>query len=528
MTASREVAADFPVRWADPNDAAICWQFDLTHTPEVMTPLGYDLYYGPFINGFGWIRACYHNYYVFLWDKLPGPGEGDRPAPDLDRLAAAVRRWHSELIPEVEGYTQRFLRTDFDALSDDELASEVEKLPELRHRMGELHTLALFPFGLGMPYFISTYKELTAIDDDLAALRLVQGYGSKSVEAGVALWKVSRLAASIPSVAAVLREGRSAPETMDALRRDTAAQPFLEAFEAFLDEFGWRADLFELSVPAWAEDPTIPLQQLRAYLDLADYDPAAEQQQLAAEREAAITETMAALDAEARAKLQTVLDVAKDLINLQEDHNYYIDQRCAFSARRLIVAAARRLVSKGLLSGANDVFYLHATDLVQALRGDLADARPIVESHRAGMQRWSAVTPPSWVGVPPPKPANGANDGASPASLEGHDARELRGSPASAGVGRGPARVLMNLAEGDRFRPGDVLVARTTMPAWTPLFAPAAAIITETGGVLSHAAVTAREYATPAVLNVENATTLIRDGQLVEVDGTNGTVRLLG
>jgi pyruvate,water dikinase len=86
----------------------------------------------------------------------------------------------------------------------------------------------------------------------------------------------------------------------------------------------------------------------------------------------------------------------------------------------------------------------------------------------------------------------------------------------------------MQLSEGHRLQPGDVLVARTTMPAWTPFFAVASAVITETGGVLSHAAVVAREYGIPAVLNVTDAARIIRDGQLIEVDGSAGVVRMLG
>ena len=85
----------------------------------------------------------------------------------------------------------------------------------------------------------------------------------------------------------------------------------------------------------------------------------------------------------------------------------------------------------------------------------------------------------------------------------------------------------MNLSQADRLKPGDVLVARTTMPAWTPLFGVASAIVVETGGVLSHAAVTAREYGIPAVLGVANATTAIRDGQLLEVSGSEGRIRIL-
>ena len=92
---------------------------------------------------------------------------------------------------------------------------------------------------------------------------------------------------------------------------------------------------------------------------------------------------------------------------------------------------------------------------------------------------------------------------------------------------RGPARVIRTLAEATKLQPGDILVAETTAPPWTPLFATAAAVVTDTGGILSHCAVVAREYAIPAVVGVGIATDQIVDGQLLEVDGTAGIVRML-
>jgi pyruvate,water dikinase len=117
-------------------------------------------------------------------------------------------------------------------------------------------------------------------------------------------------------------------------------------------------------------------------------------------------------------------------------------------------------------------------------------------------------------------------DGLSPAR-ESDTPDELRGLAASSGVVRGPVRVLTDIAEAQRLKPGDVLVAPVTSPPWTPLFAIACAVVTEVGGALSHTAVVAREYAIPAVASVKNATRLLRDGQLVEVDGSAGVVRVL-
>ena len=485
------------------------------HTPDPATPLGFDLFYGPFIEGFGGSRIRLKNCYVYISEPS---GEGDPPEVDLERLARGIRRWHEETIPELVSAADYYLRTDFDSMPAVELAEEIGRLPAARKRLGRLHTLSLLPYGLGMRVLIDTYKELVA-DDELAAVRLVQGYGNKSVEAGHALWRVSKTAAAIPAVRERILRGEPAHDCLAALEREPAARTFLDEFAAFLDEFGWRADLFELAHPTWAEDPKIPLGQLRTYLQLPTYDPIAELEGQAAVREQAIAETMARLAPDARRRLGDILAVAKDAVCLQEDHNYYIDQRCAYSARRLILAAGRRL-----LDDPADVFYLTAAQLIAALQGRAADVGALVRECKREMARWAQVTPPPTIGAPPPQ--DGSKQ-ASPLGASDAPAGELRGTGSSAGVARGPARVILSLAEAERLQPGDVLVARTTMPAWTPLFAVASALVTEVGGMLSHAAVTAREYGLPAVLGVPDVTKRIHDGQLVEVDGAKGVVRVI-
>src|SRR3990172_6881604 len=103
----------------------------------------------------------------------------------------------------------------------------------------------------------------------------------------------------------------------------------------------------------------------------------------------------------------------------------------------------------------------------------------------------------------------------------------VKGWAGSAGVARGTARVIRSLAEAGKLQPGDVLVAESTMPPWTPLFATASAVVTDIGGGLSHSAVVAREYHIPAVVGTDYATSTFHDGQLLEVDGDAGTVRVV-
>jgi len=522
MTTETATAEAFPVTWDDPKDAELTWLINAAHARDGMTPLGYELYFGPFLNGFGTLRACQQNYYVYNW--LPDISAEAWRAITLEQLIDARRHFWESIVPEVEGHTERFLQTDFDAFSDDQLAAEIETLPAWRTRCGVLHEQAWVPYDAGMRRLIATFQELTG-GDALEAVRLVQGYGNKSIDAGRALWQLGRTATSIPVVREHLLalDRDTAKECMAGLEREASARPFLEALSAFLNEFGWRTDLFELAQPTWIEDPTIPLCQMRSYLEMPRYDPDAEQQRQVAERDEAIAETMSGLSPTAAAELRDAIDGARSVLSLQEDHNFYIDQRAGFSPRRLVLAAARRVVSKGALAEANDVFYLRTADLLAALTGTTRDAQSIADRTKSEMERWKQIEPPQTIAAPPAADENTPSDG-----LKDHNAKELSGNGASAGVARGPARVLMSLAEADRLHPGDVLIARTTTPPWTPLFAAACAVVTENGSVLSHAAVVAREYGIPAVLGVKDATTLLKDGQLIEVDGANGTVRVVG
>ena len=523
-------ATEFPLHWDSPADANLTWRFDPMHTPDVTTPLSFDLYMEPFIRGFGMLRLCHQNYYVYMHQPAMPPS-APGPVP-VEAIHAGARRWREEIIPEVRGFDEHYLISDFDGMSADELVAELDRLVDVRVRCGQLHTMATLPWWMGMMNLIGTVHELTG-GDDLAALRLVQGYGNKSVEAGEGVWRLSRLAGSIPEARENLLTlaGAPADKQLAALADKPAARPFVEEFRAFLDVFGWRSGLFEFSAPTWCEDPAVPLDQVRAFMAMPDYDFAAEQGKQTEERERYVAETMAALEPDQRQRLQGAIDAAVDAAPILEDHNYYIDQRVGVLPRRLVLAVGRRLRRSGALADPVDVFHLRLDELRSAMLGSSEGIGALVEDRRKEMARWAQVAPPDTIGAVTPSEVPGHDEAPDrfwgTRNLRSDRPGELKGNAASAGVGRGPARILATLNEAGRFQPGDVLVTRTTMPPWTPLFAVASAVVTETGGILSHAAVTAREYGLPAVLCVENATRLIRDGQPVEVDGSNGTVRIL-
>jgi pyruvate,water dikinase len=180
--------------------------------------------------------------------------------------------------------------------------------------------------------------------------------------------------------------------------------------------------------------------------------------------------------------------------------------------RGLLLRMGEDLQKRGRIDRADDIFFVtpdeHQADAA-------SDLRALVASRRAELDRWQRVEPPLIIGTP----------GEALAEEETKRAA-FRGSPASRGQATGPARILRSPEEGPRLRRGDILVCAMTTPAWTPLFAIAGGIITETGGALSHPAITAREYGIPAVVALADATTRLKDGEIVTVDGTTGTVSI--
>jgi pyruvate,water dikinase len=181
-------------------------------------------------------------------------------------------------------------------------------------------------------------------------------------------------------------------------------------------------------------------------------------------------------------------------------------------------ADRRALAASGSPVGAvRAVFLLTIDEVVGALQSPRGDLAPLVRSRRAELARDQARPDPpaTFVGSPPPvvMPPSGGD--------------LLRGLPASAGVVQGRARVVLRENEMDTLLPGEILVVHTTDIGWTPLFLVAAGVVTELGGPLSHAAVVAREFGVPSVVNVVGATRAIRTGDTLRVDGDRGLVERL-
>jgi pyruvate,water dikinase len=463
----------------------------------------------------------------------------------LDRLNPILARfdvyWHDELLPEIKQHLAYFESCDLRGLSLAQLRAHLaEGLTRVERTGGTLHALAGFPAIFAMSQFEELYCELFEGTTPLDALRLLQGFDNKTLEGDRVLWRLSRAALGMPMVRQVLAESSTA-EVIPGLKQTAEGRRFLADLHAYLDKYGQRLNTFgELIEPSWIEDPTPAIEILKAYASRPDGRPEAEQARLVAGREQAVAEARARLAGYPQpivTQFETLLKAAQTAAVVLEDHNYWIDQRMWYQIRRLALEFGRRLAEAGGLETAADVFYLTADELLdKGEDGATLSRQQRVKERKAEMAHFSRVTPPPMLGTMPAFEM--ADDGgpliramlksdmAVPAG-SGDDSRALQGQAGSPGVVRGTARVICTLAEAGKLQPGDVLVTKMTMPPWTPLFATAAAVVTDTGGVLSHCAVVAREYHIPAVVGTGRATKTFHDGQLLEVDGDAGIVRVL-
>lgn len=544
---------NFPVRWPEAGDERYFWLFDRMHAPEPLTAADAAYYKGVYDHGITMAARHYGlplraltrqiNTYHFLAlvpEPLPPAEAEPRATGTVDALGAAMARltelWNDEFLPEIERYLAEWESHDLTGADLPQLVAWLERSITGAERLGELHMRLWFPMMIAISSFEDLYRELFA-GDAADPHRLLQGFENKTVAGGRALWRLSRRALANPAARQALEE-RAAADVPAALAASGAGRAFLDELDAYLRTWGQRGERWGWSHTSWIEDPTPVIKNLKDYITQPKRDLDAEIATLAAERErlvAAARERLATYPAPVLAQFEFLLHAAQAAIVLTEDHTYWIDFRCMHQVHRLLLELGRRFAAAGVLDRPDDVFLLSPAEVCEtAAATPFRERRPLVAARRAEMAYFRTIAPPPALGTPPlgSPPTDplslaiGKFFGAPPPPAE--EPAVIHGNAGSRGRTRGPARIIRSLAEATRLQPGDILVTETTAPPWTPLFATVAAIVTDTGGILSHCAVVAREYGIPAVVGTGSATSRLRDGQLVEVDGDAGLVRVIG
>ncbi|MEV5649490.1 rifamycin-inactivating phosphotransferase [Nocardia sp. NPDC052254] len=347
-------------------------------------------------------------------------------------------------------------------------------------------------------------------------------------EMGLALLDVADAIRPYPDAVAFLQrvddEGFDDARFLDELATRTGGAPARAAIEAYLDSYGMRcAGEIDITRPRWSESPTTLVPVILG--NIKNFEPGAaarrfeegRQQALAKRRE--LLERLRLLpDGEDKAaETARMIDRVRTFAGYREYPKYAMITRY-LSYKRALLAEAEGLVTDGVLSRAHDIFYLTLAELREVVNTRRVP-RGLIEERREEFRSYAALTAPRVL----------TSDGE---TFVGSYRREdipagaLAGMGVSAGAVEGRARVVTDLARAD-LEPGDILVTAYTDPSWTPLFVAITGLVTEVGGLMTHGAVIAREYGLPAVVGVEDATRLIRDGQRIRVHGQDGYVEIL-
>ncbi|NIK71867.1 phosphoenolpyruvate synthase [Paenibacillus sp. BK720] len=341
-------------------------------------------------------------------------------------------------------------------------------------------------------------------------------------EMGLALMDVADVIRPYPQVIEYLQRNK---DDWDGLVHVEGGRPALSAIHDYLGKYGMRCPgEIDITRTRWSENPAalIPviLTNIKNFGPNASSRKFEQGRQEALAKEQEILERLRQLpDGELKAsETKQRIDQIRNYAGYREYPKYGMVSRY-FVYKQAILKEAVKLVEKNVIQEKEDVYYLDFEELKEVIRTNQLDYR-LISKRKDDYKRYEKLTPPRVM----------TSDGEmiiGEYRRENLPAEAIAGLAVSSGLIEGRARVILNMEEAN-LEDGDILVTSFTDPSWTPLFVSIKGLVTEVGGLMTHGAVIAREYGLPAVVAVENATTLIKDGQRIRVNGTEGYIEILG
>jgi phosphohistidine swiveling domain-containing protein len=535
-------ATDFPL--SPDLEGFFIW--DRLHCPRPLAPLEHQLLVVSTGIGFSQaigemgssiIAECHLiNYYNYL-TGVPRPldngeTEEQRNARYVKNVAELKpklgEKWENEWLPSMMPQLEKARNVDYSGYSDDDLMRRFKEMHQEVIYRWYIHGLLLYSFAAAND-FADFFEQ--HVSTSMEGYEALQGFETQATKSSRGLWNLSRSVRNNPELRDLFE--RLTPDELPAeLEKSEAGRAFMEDLRTYLKDYGWRADsVYELTQPAWWENPSIPLGAIQGFVSIDDeHGPESQLEAAIKRREELLAQARSKLanDPEKLKQFNDLYDAAQSFTPIVEDHNHWIDQMGDITMRYPALEIGKRLADKGLLEKPNDVFMLFVEEVDEAMAGK--DFKSLVAERRAEQQRFAKVVPPPVIGTPPPPSDDPVMDvlnrffgqPVEPSS----DASVLAGIAAAPGVATGVAKVVRSLDEASKLQQGDIMVCEMTLPPWTPLFSTVSAVVADTGGILSHCAIVAREYRIPCVVGTAVGTVTIKDGQTVTVDGSKGIVRI--
>jgi len=445
-----------------------------------------------------------------------------------------IRRWFDEWRAEYQADACRALALDLRSLSDQELAGQLDHRIEMLGRPD--HSI------VGLAYFVVLFELAAACRDLLGwdtvqMLTLLEGLSTASSEPARRLASIAELARAKPAIRSLLQQiDETTPERLAGVDAE-----FAEAFARYVDATGHRSVRWDVIDPNLAEMPHLLLRLVADQLEVGFSPDEVAQQALRRRNQAAddARSVLASRPTANRERFERTLARARETYPAFEDRVWHTTSVQLGLLRYLGLETGRRLADRGQLAAVDDVFFLETQEARSALL-DGSDRRETARI-RKGQRAWAIANPgPLTFGVLPsgeppfdllPPAARHVNEAVvwgttlflgERQSEQG--ANLVAGAPAARGRYTRTVRVVLGEHELAKIRKGDVVVCPLTSPAWSFLFPNVGALVTNEGGILSHPAIIAREHGIPAVVGTGNATSVLKDGQRVTVDGDKGVV----
>lgn len=452
-------------------------------------------------------------------------------------FSGAIERWVEVGRPAYVARVERWKAESWCELPAAEILKAVGELAEAAiDAYGSLVSGVIPAAWISEALFTFSYDKFIRHGDGPSAPTFLLGYDSIPVLAEKSLYELAEWARTHSGLAEYLHstatdrivgqlEGDRAPSGIDSA--DWLA--WRARFQAHLKQYGHTIYNLDFANPVPADDPAPLLETCKLFLSGQGTNPFTRQEAAAQNREQATQDMMSKLKGLRLKLFQKFIAPAQRYAPLRE--NGLADVGLGYPLlRQMLQEVGHRLVEAGMIEKPGDIFWLQQSEVEQAAaRLDhgqaLQDLSIAVPRRKAEWRAARRATPPLML----PQIKVFGKDIAEIKKRRGRTQAgdSLKGVAASPGRVTAPARILNGPQDFDQMQTGDVLVASITTPAWTPLFARAAAIVTDVGGPLSHGSIVAREYGIPAVLGTGSATKRIQNGQIITVDGSTGLVTLL-
>lgn len=420
------------------------------------------------------------------------------------------------------------------ARAETRLAAAPDRIARLTVAVDLLSDIVPTIFRTWFPYFIAgelahgllvRLLQGVAQPGDLEAV--VRGVeGNVVTEMNLAVGDLADLIRQSPELAQHLSRQRiGAQMLLDTATSMPGGSVFMAAWQSFIARYGMRATgEIDLRRPRWHEDPGSLLQMI---LSNAGHSEAgmhrAQHRRLVLQGEAAAERLIRSASGGPLGRVRGLLTrrlvrLTRQLLPTREHHKFWV-MRLLGMVKPVLLEAGEHLVARGRISEVDDVWFVTVPELLAVLDRPGKPLQDRVAERRAAFERFKVLMPPHVM------TSEGEIPFVAPAAAD-VPSNALLGTAASPGIVDGIARVVRDPYT-TLLKHGEILVAPFTDPGWTPLFITAAAIVTEVGGVMTHGSVVAREYGIPAVVGVTGATTSIRTGQRIRVNGTAGYVEIL-